>query len=196
MNGPITVRVDSAAVTGAFNRIAARGGDLRRPMLACGHIVQGSVETNFARQGRFLEAGSWRGGTRRWAPLADSTLSGRVGGSRKRYTLKGKTRAEAARRIAKHKILQDTGQLVSSIHVAAHGNSVEVGTNKAYAAAHQFGVDKNVTVPSHQRTSIRGKTYRVKSFSRKMKLPARPFLVVQDSDVDDMIDALDKHILS
>jgi phage gpG-like protein len=29
-----------------------------------------------------------------------------------------------------------------------------------------------------------------------MKLPARPFLVVQDADVDVMIDVLDKHIMS
>lgn len=196
MNGPISLRVDSAAVLDRFNRIAARGGDLRRPMLACGHIVHASVETNFARQGRFQEAGSWRGGTRRWAPLADSTLTRRVGGSRKRYTLKGSTRAKAARAIAKHKILQDSGQLVSSIHVSAHGASVEIGTNKAYGAAHQFGVDKSVTVPAHERMSSTGKSYRVKSFSRKMKLPARPFLVVQESDIDEMVDALDKHIMA
>lgn len=194
-NGPINVRVDSAAITERFNRIAQRGGDLRRPMLACGHIVHASVETNFARQGRFQEAGSWRGGTRRWAPLADSSNTRIAGGSRKRYKQRGGERAEAKRRIAGHKILQDSGQLVSSIHVSARGNSVEIGTNKAYGAAHQFGVNDTVSVPSHERTSSTGKRYRVKAHSKKMKLPARPFLVVQDSDVDEMVDVIDRHLL-
>jgi phage gpG-like protein len=195
-DGPIALRVDSRAVIDRFNRIAARGGDMRKPMLVCGHIVHSSVEQNFSQQGRFQEAGSWRGGTRRWAPLKNSTITARVGGKSKRYTLKGKTRAEAKRRIAGHKILQDSGQLVSSIHVSARGNAVEIGTNKAYGAVHQFGFDGTVAVPSHERTSSRGKTYRVKSFSRKMKMPARPYLVVQDGDVDEMVDALDNHIMS
>jgi phage gpG-like protein len=193
---PVRITVDSRAVIDRFNRIAERGGDLRRPMLACGHIVHASVETNFARQGRFQEAGSWRGGTRRWAPLADSSNTRIAGGSRKRYKLRGGERAEAKRRIAGHKILQGTGQLVSSVHVSARGNSVEIGTNKAYGAVHQFGIDDTVSVPSHERTSSRGKTYRVKSFSRKLKMPARPYLVVQDGDVDEMVGVLDNHLMS
>jgi len=196
MRDTIIQRIDAKAVIDRFNRIAERGGDLRGPLVACGQIVHSSVEQNFRQQGRFQEAGSWRGGNRRWAPLADSSKTRIAGGARKRYKLRGGERAAAKRRIAKHKILQDTGQLVNSIHVAARGDSVSVGTNKAYGAAHQFGFDDTVSVPSHERTSSAGKKYRVKSFSRKMKLPARPYLVVQDPDVDDMVDILDKHIMS
>jgi hypothetical protein len=107
---PVRITVDSRAVIDRFNRIAERGGDLRRPMLACGHIVHASVETNFARQGRFQEAGSWRGGTRRWAPLADSSNTRIAGGSRKRYKLRGGERAEA--RSARTK---PTGRYISSV---------------------------------------------------------------------------------
>ncbi|MCL2219318.1 MAG: phage virion morphogenesis protein [Chitinispirillia bacterium] len=66
------------------------------------------------------------------------------------------------------------GGLAASISKTVQGNAVTVGTNKRYGAIHQFG----------------GQAGR----GRKVTIPARPFLVVQDEDVEDMMDVLDRYI--
>lgn len=55
-------------------------------------------------------------------------------------------------------ILQDTGQLAASITTGHDAGSATIGTNKVYAAIHQFG----------------GKTGR----GHKVTMPARPFLPI------------------
>lgn len=60
------------------------------------------------------------------------------------------------------KTLTDTGILRNSINVRPGPQQVSIGTNIVYAAIHQFG----------------GKAGR----GHKVKLPARPFLGVRDSD--------------
>ncbi|SFM68021.1 phage virion morphogenesis protein [Thermodesulforhabdus norvegica] len=62
------------------------------------------------------------------------------------------------------KILTESGRLRSSIHYSAGSNEVTVGTNVVYAAIHQFG----------------GKAGR----GHKVEIPARPYLVVQDEDLE------------
>lgn len=61
-----------------------------------------------------------------------------------------------------------------------------LGTNVEYAAVHELGIDAPVTVRAHKRKQPAtvfgrrnpkdGETYQVKSHTRKMKLPARPYL--------------------
>ena len=93
--------------------------------------------------------------------------------------------------------LVDTAVLMNSIVGVGDATSVKVGTNAPYAAAHNFGIDKQITqqVKEHVRriTQAFGKqiemtAVRVKSHSRKihMKLPAREFMLVQDSDWEDI----------
>jgi phage virion morphogenesis protein len=60
------------------------------------------------------------------------------------------------------KILVDTARLKNSIKVQASSDRVVVGTNVVYAAIHHFG----------------GQAGR----GRKVKIPARPFMLVQDED--------------
>ena len=82
--------------------------------------------------------------------------------------------------------LRDTGRLMASVtskagivretHTAT-SHVLEVGTNVAYANAHQFGVSKSVNVRAHSR---KGKP--VKAHSRKMNIPERQFLLLQDQD--------------
>jgi phage virion morphogenesis protein len=72
------------------------------------------------------------------------------------------------------KLQMSQGGLAASISKTVKGNTVTVGTNKVYGAIHQFG----------------GQAGR----GRKVTIPARPFLAVQDEDVEDMMDVLDRHI--
>jgi len=92
-------------------------------------VVQTSIDRNFSEGGRF---GSEKlgGGTEKWLP------------SKRAKKQSGKT-------------LTDTGQLAASIRVAVTQQgkqvNIEVGSNKAYAAIHQFG--GVVDVPAHSATS-------------------------------------------
>jgi len=79
------------------------------------------------------------------------------------------------------KILQGAGVaggLLGSINARVTGNRLEIGTNKVYAAIHQFG---GVIVPKRYPAlvfRIGGKL----AFARKVTIPARPFLGVSAGD--------------
>ena len=97
--------------------------------------------------------------------------------------------------------LMDTSRLMNSIIGVGDKTSVRVGTNVEYAAAHNFGVDQQITqqVREHVRriTQAFGKpidmtAVKVKSHSRKvhMKLPQREFMLIQEEDWDDIHDMI------
>jgi len=80
-----------------------------------------------------------------------------------------------------------TGTLRRSIHSNVTQTPTRitggVSTNVIYGAAHEYGVDKNVTVHAHLRNikeafgkSIAPKTVNVKSHSRHMVLPERSYM--------------------
>jgi len=98
-----------------------------------------SIEQNFAEGGR----------PRRWPPLSEKTIVQR----RK----KGKWPGQ---------ILVQSGHLLGSIEGTVRDDSVIIGTNKPYAAIHQFG----------------GKAGR----GHKVSIPARPYLVFQDEDIEEI----------
>ena len=152
------VTVNAEPVNARLKKIAAAGKNLAAPLNAIGEIVMSSVEENFAQEGRFASAGSWRGGNTRWADLAESTKAARA--------KKGKWPGK--------KLQMSAGGLAASISKTVTGKDVTVGTNKVYGAIHQFG-------------GMAGR-------GRSVAIPARPFLVVQDEDVEDMVDVLDKYI--
>lgn len=192
----VNVRVDDANVRKMLETLADKADRLEPALHECGQIVLSSIERNFAEQGRYSgDPKSWMGGSVKWQKLAESTKLKMIGGKRRGYRLSGIMRAGAARTLSMHKILSRSGQLASSITMSVSGNNLTIGTNKIYAAAHQFGVDKDVQVKSHTRTSSKGRSYTVNAFSRHMLLPARPFLVVQDQDLQEMGAALGKYVL-
>ena len=101
--------------------------------------------------------------------------------------------------------LIDTTRLMNSITSEGDKTSVRVGTNVEYAAAHNFGIDEQITqqVREHVRriTQAFGKpidmtAVKVKSHSRKvhMKLPQREFMMIQDEDWDDVHDMITTHL--
>jgi phage gpG-like protein len=95
------------------------------------------------------------------------------------------------------KILTHTGHLEISVHKSSRPISktaFEIGSILNYAAAHQLGVNKTVQVQAHTRriTSAFGRRLnaptdaQVGAFSRRMRLPARPFLILPKDDLDEM----------
>lgn len=106
-----SIEVDAREVNAALARLREQVGNLTPAMRAIGQTLVTDADLGFRAQ-----SDPWGAP---WEPLAASTLKRRRG-----------KRAQ---------ILRDTGRLANSFSYRADARSVEVGTNVAYAAIHQFG---------------------------------------------------------
>ncbi|QPJ63713.1 MAG: phage virion morphogenesis protein [Candidatus Nitronauta litoralis] len=144
-----------------------------------GEIGLASITKNFEVGGRYSEAGSWRGGDKKWKPLSIVTLLGgeafgEKGKGKFRKKKDGSLTKRGQKRLDGKKILIGQGNLLNSISSKADIDSVQWGTNMIYAAIHNFG----------------GKAGR----GKKVDIPARPYLVLQDQDLDEMTAVLDDYL--
>lgn len=148
----IVVDVDTKPVSDMLKKFRHRMGTLRPAMKIIGQLMRTSIVENFQKGGR----------PDAWTPLSDETL----------LTKKG------------DKILINqgfAGGLMGSIGVENKGiyevgdDYVMVGTNKEYAAIHQFG----------------GKAGR----GNKVTIPARPYMMIQDEDIDDITAELNDYLM-
>ena len=166
--------------------IIKRMTNKRDAMSIIGSIARSSVIRNFEKEGR---PAGWKG-------LSATTKK---------------------RRGSAHPILRRqgfAGGLMGSVNYQAFDDKVVVGTNKVYAAVHQFGAKKGsfgsfvVRVGAHTRTitqafgrMIEPRTIKVRAHTKNQKLPwgdipARPFLVVQDEDWKEMREALKDFVIT
>jgi len=168
----ISIHADNAAVNKALAGLSARMGDLSPIMRTIGEIVRSSVERNFAAAGR-----------PKWA---ESERVRRKGGQ----------------------TLSLTGRLRRSISVRADRDRVSVGTNVIYAAIHQLGgtivqgarseiFTRNRYVRGPKKGSFKtgtkagaGMTFR----ERRVTIPARPFLMVQNEDWTQIKGVLNRYL--
>jgi len=165
--------------------IQRRMGDLTPAMKIIGQIIRTSIVRNFEKGGR----------PAKWTPLSPATKARRKG----------------------RKILMDQGMgggLAGSIHARADKDSVTIGTNKIYAAVHQFGADKGsfgtveAKIKMHMRKitqafgrPVKSRKVVVRTHTRKTKLPwgnipARPFIMVQPEDWDEIRESLSDFIMT
>lgn len=117
--------------------------------------------------------------------------------------------------------LLSSGRLMKSLLTPqVTDDGITFGSNLPYAAIHQFGFDGNQSVRAHRRkvesrsqfgkeeriSKRTGKKYQarvktlqgtaqVKSFSRHMRMPARPFIVFHDEDMRDSAAIIMRHLL-
>jgi phage virion morphogenesis protein len=131
----------------AVGKIADRFGSTLPAMQIIGETVTESVQRNFEKGGR----------PDGWKPLSTATLAAKRGGS----VLVGKGFG---------------GGLLGSIHSEPEEHAVYIGTDKVYAAIHQFG----------------GQAGR----GLKTTIAKREFLMVQDEDVTEFVDLLEEYILT
>lgn len=161
----VTTIIDDKQVLAAFNRLVSFGRTPTRALQQMGRYGKTSTQRRFRNQHGpdFV----------RWKP------------SKRAEEDAGET-------------LRKSGRLRNSITYNVGSFGVEWGTNVEYAAAHQFGVDEQQLVGAHYRRLPRVKqgrrrvfkatssgtdiTYRVGAFQRHMRLPARPFLGVNEAD--------------
>lgn len=85
------------------------------------------------------------------------------------------------------KTLTDTGDLRNSIHARSSEAGAEIGTNKVYAATHQFG-DGGRTIRAKNKPmlsfQIGGRWIHAKQVT--IKIPARPFLGLSNADREEI----------
>lgn len=163
----IEARLEYKPVMRALRRAADEMGNSRPLMRSIAGIMMRAVEDNFEQEGR-----------PKWKDLHPGTKLTRYLDK----TWPGK-------------ILQRSGGLASSIQQQFDQREAVVGTNKIYAAIHQFGGKTKPHV-------IRPKTKRALSFGgivvRSVNhpgsdIPARPFLRLTPGDQREIIDAAHRH---
>ncbi len=166
-------------VRGMLLDLKKRVDDPTPAMKVIGAIIRTSVVRNFEKQGR-----------PRWKSLSKTTeeLRGASGPILRRQGF--------------------AGGLMGSVNFKANSDGVQIGTNKIYGAVHQFGAKKGsfgtvmARVGTHSRRitqafgrTIEPRTVTVREHTRKMSLPwgdipARPFLMVQNEDWEEIGAAL------
>lgn len=165
----VSVTIDDSQLQAALQRLEYAGVDLSPAMRKIAGALEKITEDNLEAEGR-----------PRWKPLAESTKHGRLGG-KKAYKKNGELTAAAQRRQdAGFRILQHSGQLASSVTTDYDSNQAVVGSNKVYAAIHQFGGEAG-----------RG---------RKVEIPARPYLPIttdgklQPEAREEVLDTILRHL--
>lgn len=179
-NNLIRVEIRDQEVIAKLKKLAEKTSNMRPVMRKISAAMHHSVEENFRTEGARLG--------QRWADLANSTKNKRA-------------------KIGKWpgKILQRQGSLISSISAHYDDNEAKVGTNKVYAAIHQFGGEINM--PARERTMFfkkysRGKnagktliskekiaSYGMKTSGKSysINMPARPFMGLNDDDLNKIL---------
>lgn len=170
------ITVDDREVKKLLGQLQKKVTDMTPVMQEIGEIVRTSVIKNFEAGGRYSEEGSWRGGSKTWRPLSVATLFAER--KSKFVTKGGRYKKGVEERFKNRRILIGPGsggtRLMDSIKSKAAKDRVEIGTNVVYAAIHQFGGPAG-----------RG---------LKVRIPARPFMVIQDEDLSQIKRAILRHL--
>jgi len=165
---PLSCKIDDKGFNAWLKERRDRISNMRPAMITLGDLIVKSVRQNFEESGR----------PDKWEKLSDATTNGSL--RAKDYKANGKLRVGAQRKIASRKILIGLGMrsgLMDSIHYDADSEGVSIGPdNRPYARIHQLG-------------GMAGR-------GKKIKIPARPYLMMQDEDLETAKAVVTKHILS
>ena len=159
----INVEIKDKEIKRLFTRLQRNLSDLTPAFQRIGEIIRSSVIRNFREGGR---PDKWTPTKVRSMSRAHAGKQARPGARRKAYTLRGGSK----RNTSGKKTLVDTARLQNSITARAGADRVIVGTNLVYARIHQMG-------------GMAGR-------NKKVRIPARPYLMVQEEDWETMRDCL------
>lgn len=92
----------------------------------------------------------------------------------------------------RRKTLVKSGSLKNSIRARADATGAAVGTNKIYAATHQFGDERTIRAKNgkYLKFKVGGRFVSVPSV--RVNIPARPFLGISRSDEEEIRELLDE----
>lgn len=157
-------------------------------------FVQQKIDENFAKQGRWNGSTSGinllSGGSKRWTPLAPSTLE--------RYKNSKVKRPMAT-------ILNRSGLMRKQIGYKINGNQLVITSGAPYAAIHQFGgtidhpggtpyivvKDKIYHISKLRAAKLKGKNKPVfYTKPHKITIPPRPYIVLSKEDMNEIIEKI------
>lgn len=169
MTNRITIELDVAPVIARLDQLlrALGPGGLQAPLAEIGEDLVESIKRRFDT--------STAPDGRRWEPNSMATIMGMLEGSSGNFRKDGRISKKGATRAANKKPLIASGVLQDTISYEIAGDSLFVGTNRfagqwdGGAAVHQFG-------------------------SKDGRIPARPFLGVDDDDVRRILEVLERHL--
>ncbi len=161
-----------------LNKVKERIGHLQPAWEVIGEIVHTSILRNFEDGGR----------PKAWGDLKDSTKKQRA----KQKKWPGQ--------ILVMKGVRDG--LLGSISYDAMPEKLVLVANKPYAAIQHFGFDGQMSIKAHRRkvktrniTDVASGVAFVKAHSRDVKIPARPYMMIQDEDWAEIKAALNDFII-
>lgn len=186
----IELEFDDSQVKQLLNAVVRNMTNPKPALDGIGQLVRTGILENFEVGGSYSSPDNIMGGNKKWRPLAEVTI--------KQRERKGKR--------GPHQILIDSARLVDSIVPKTGKDSVIVGTNVEYAAIHQFGSQKEWKSASNDAftaivNGIASRRFKSKALKRKRKLlrgyiPARPFMTIHPTKLEDMVEILSKFILA
>lgn len=109
-----------------------------------------------------------------------------------------KWKPSARAQVKGDKTLIASSRLMNSIASRGHSNKAEIGTNVVYAAIHQFGgkTKPHVIEPRNAKAlKIPGIGFRKRVNHPGSKIPARPFLMVQEEDWTEIKNTVQDYLL-
>lgn len=154
-----SITLDDRQVRQALKQLQRAGGDLAPAMRKIASALALITDDNFEAEGQ-----------PRWKPLADATVANRT-----KKATKGQSEGG-------FRILQDSGQLASSVSTDYGSNHAAIGSNLAYAGIQQLG-------------GMAGR-------GQKVEIPARPYLPVdedgklQPEASEEVLDTVMRHLRS
>lgn len=183
----IEVNIDRTQLDKKLKELTSKVTNLRPVMRAISENMIQAVKDNFDSEGSRLGE--------KWKELSPST------------------KAQRSKKGFSGKILQQRRKLFDSITAYADDEVASVGTNLKYAKVHQLGCNDSVSVsPFSRKVASRniyaarkdgkGLTKRLlasgigftKKHSRTMNTPARPFLGLNDNDVNGIQNTITKYL--
>lgn len=167
----IDVEIKDKEIKRLFTRLTSNVKDLRPAFSEIGEIVRSSVIRNFQEGGR---PDKWIPTKIRSIYQAYTGKKTKSGATRKVYTIRGRLIKAFDRHASGRKTLIDTARLQNSVTARPEADRVVVGTNAIYARIHQLG-------------GMAGR-------NKKVKIPARPYLLAQDEDWPQIKTRLIEHL--
>lgn len=191
-----TGKLDDNSLSAFINTLHNAFGDVTPALTEIAQIIVDSISENFDVGGRHGagELGGSNGATGTWVPSQRAL---------------GKIPSRYSKKKGAGQTLQDTGGLAQSITYTISGQTIQIGSNKHYAAIHQFGgVINHPGGTPYIVMAKKGEKPRAHfikkdddyppgvKFTGAHQIPiiARPFAVIQTpEDTDDIKDALTKY---
>lgn len=162
----IDVNIDTSDLEAAMSRLREAAQDTTPIMRRCTGVLASAAEDAFDDEADPVTGAKWQ-------PLAASTAAARA------------AKGHAG------KLLQLTGSLASSLESDFGRTYAVVGTNKEYAAAHQFGATTKphvIRARNGKALNIPGVGFRRVVHHPGSTIPARPFLGIGPDDEEELLD--------